>query len=303
MRWSSSHGSDASSPRGRCFSPITVIVRSPASSTNVTPRRCGRRSQATWSARLSPRALVRPMPELVVAERREERGLAAEVRELHRRDRAASRRLAPSVSDAWTISPGFGTDSTRRKSIHSTCPMTAARTSHILAAGARWTRMMEAVATIPPFERFYAEHRDAMFGFLARRLGRPAAEDAFQETFLRALRAYDRLEHGRHLRAWIFTIAARVAIDVHRQVERRSVTWRGGPRPRTRGRRTSSSSTWRERAAARGACRGRAPLRLRPALLRDRRGARIVGGRARDRRRRRGSGGCAGRKDSHEGFA
>jgi RNA polymerase sigma factor (sigma-70 family) len=75
---------------------------------------------------------------------------------------------------------------------------------------------MEAVATIPPFESFYTEHRDAVFGFLARRLGKTAAEDAFQETFLRALRAYDRLEHGRYLRAWVFTIAARVAIDVHR---------------------------------------------------------------------------------------
>jgi RNA polymerase sigma factor (sigma-70 family) len=76
--------------------------------------------------------------------------------------------------------------------------------------------MMEVVASIPPFERFYLEHRDAVFGFLARRLGRTAAEDAFQETFLRALRAYDRLEHGRHLRAWVFTIAARVAIDAQR---------------------------------------------------------------------------------------
>ena len=73
--------------------------------------------------------------------------------------------------------------------------------------------MMGVVASIPPFESFYVEHRDAVFGFLARRLGRTAAEDAFQETFLRALRAYARLEHGRHLRAWIFTIAARVAID------------------------------------------------------------------------------------------
>jgi RNA polymerase sigma factor (sigma-70 family) len=73
--------------------------------------------------------------------------------------------------------------------------------------------MMGAMATIPPFESFYVEHRDAVFGFLARRVGRTAAEDAFQETFLRALRAYARLEHGRHLRAWIFTIAARVAID------------------------------------------------------------------------------------------
>jgi RNA polymerase sigma factor (sigma-70 family) len=84
--------------------------------------------------------------------------------------------------------------------------------------------MMEAVATIPPFERFYAEHREAIFGFLARRLGRPTAEDAFQETFLRALRAYDRLEHGRHLRAWIFTIAARVASDVHRTRPRDNVS-------------------------------------------------------------------------------
>src|SRR5947208_16368152 len=74
--------------------------------------------------------------------------------------------------------------------------------------------MMEAV--VPPFESFYEEHKEAVLRFLARRLGRTAAEDAFQETFLRALRAYDRLEHGRHLRAWIFTIAARVAIDISR---------------------------------------------------------------------------------------
>ena len=74
---------------------------------------------------------------------------------------------------------------------------------------------MEAV--VPPFESFYEEHKDAVFAFLRRRLGRIAAEDAFQETFLRALRAYDRLEHGRHLRAWIFTISARVAIDASRR--------------------------------------------------------------------------------------
>ena len=66
---------------------------------------------------------------------------------------------------------------------------------------------------LPPFERFYDEYREEIFAFLVRRLGRDRAEDAFQETFLRALRAYARLEHGRHLRAWIFTIAARVAID------------------------------------------------------------------------------------------
>jgi RNA polymerase sigma factor (sigma-70 family) len=65
---------------------------------------------------------------------------------------------------------------------------------------------------IPPFERFYGEHAGEVLGYLRRLLGQ-RAEDAWQETFLRALRAYDRLEHGRHLRAWVFTIATRVAMD------------------------------------------------------------------------------------------
>jgi RNA polymerase sigma factor (sigma-70 family) len=71
--------------------------------------------------------------------------------------------------------------------------------------------MMEVVA-IPPFERFYLAHRDEVLGYLRRLLG-ARAEDAWQETFLRALRAYGRLEHGRQLRAWVFTIATNVAMD------------------------------------------------------------------------------------------
>jgi RNA polymerase sigma factor (sigma-70 family) len=69
-----------------------------------------------------------------------------------------------------------------------------------------------ATEPIPPFERFYLAHRDEVLGYLRRLLGR-RAEDAWQETFLRALRAYDRLEHGKHLRAWVFTIATNVALD------------------------------------------------------------------------------------------
>jgi RNA polymerase sigma factor (sigma-70 family) len=76
--------------------------------------------------------------------------------------------------------------------------------------------MMQAVA-IPPFERFYEEHRGEVLGLLRRRLGRERAEDAFQETFLRALQAYRRLEHGEHLRAWVLTIARNVAIDTLRR--------------------------------------------------------------------------------------
>jgi RNA polymerase sigma factor (sigma-70 family) len=72
--------------------------------------------------------------------------------------------------------------------------------------------MMQAVA-IPPFERFYEEHRAEVLRLLRRKLGADRAEDAFQETFLRALRAYPRLEHGQHLRAWVLTIAQNVAVD------------------------------------------------------------------------------------------
>jgi RNA polymerase sigma factor (sigma-70 family) len=76
--------------------------------------------------------------------------------------------------------------------------------------------MMEAV-TIPPFERFYDEHRTEVLRLLRRRLGVDGADDAFQETFLRALRAYGRLEHGEHLRAWVLTIAQNVALDMLRR--------------------------------------------------------------------------------------
>ena len=76
--------------------------------------------------------------------------------------------------------------------------------------------MMHAV-TIPPFEHFYEQHRAEVLRLLRRRLGADRAEDAFQETFLRALKAYRRLEHAEHLRAWVLTIAQNVALDALRR--------------------------------------------------------------------------------------
>jgi len=81
--------------------------------------------------------------------------------------------------------------------------------------------MMQAVA-IPPFERFYEEHRSEVLRLLRRQLGAERAEDAYQETFLRALQAYARLEHGEHMRAWILTIARNVAIDTLRRTRPQS---------------------------------------------------------------------------------
>src|SRR3954453_19686551 len=72
--------------------------------------------------------------------------------------------------------------------------------------------MRDVAPPIPPFERFYLEHRDEVLGYLRRLLGQ-RAEDAWQETFLRVLRAYNRLQHARNLRSWVFTIATNVAMD------------------------------------------------------------------------------------------
>jgi len=74
-----------------------------------------------------------------------------------------------------------------------------------------------AVATVPPFERFYEAHNGEVLAFLRHRAGRDRADDLFQETFLRALRAYGRLEHGEHLRAWVMTIAANTLVDAARR--------------------------------------------------------------------------------------
>ncbi len=75
----------------------------------------------------------------------------------------------------------------------------------------------------PPFQRFLDAHRDDVWRFLVAAVGRDAADDCFQETFLSALRAYPRLRADSNLRAWILTIAHRKALDHHRARARRAV--------------------------------------------------------------------------------
>ena len=76
-----------------------------------------------------------------------------------------------------------------------------------------------AFLSVPPFESFYEQHRDAVLGELRRLLGHERAEDAYQETFLKALRAYGSLRNADNLRAWVMTIARRVAVDQLRRRE------------------------------------------------------------------------------------
>jgi RNA polymerase sigma factor (sigma-70 family) len=76
--------------------------------------------------------------------------------------------------------------------------------------------MTKTAARLPPFQRFLDDHAEDVLRFLVASVGRHDADDAFQETFLAALRAYPRLPAGSNLRGWVLTIAHRKAIDVHR---------------------------------------------------------------------------------------
>ena len=67
--------------------------------------------------------------------------------------------------------------------------------------------------SIPPFERFYGEHSGEVLGYLRRLLGQ-RAEDAWQETFLRALRRITSFSwQGKDFAAWLFTIARSLIAD------------------------------------------------------------------------------------------
>src|SRR3954471_18056583 len=76
---------------------------------------------------------------------------------------------------------------------------------------------------LPPFQALMDDHRDDVYRFLVASLGREEADDCFQETFVAALRAYPRLRDASNLRAWLFTIAHRKAIDAHRGRARRAL--------------------------------------------------------------------------------
>ncbi len=72
------------------------------------------------------------------------------------------------------------------------------------------------VAALPPFAVLLDAHGAELLAH-ARRLAAPGeAEDLLQEALLRALRAYPRVRHAEHLRAWLYRIVTTTAIDQHR---------------------------------------------------------------------------------------
>jgi RNA polymerase sigma-70 factor (ECF subfamily) len=76
--------------------------------------------------------------------------------------------------------------------------------------------MPSAAVVLPPFWSLVEAHGDELLDHAHRLTDADQAEDVVQDALLRALRAYPRLRHADHLRAWLYRIVTNCAIDAHR---------------------------------------------------------------------------------------
>lgn len=72
------------------------------------------------------------------------------------------------------------------------------------------------------FKQVVDRYWEEILGYLWRMYsGAPEAEDSFQETFLRAFKAYPQLDRDANVRAWLYRIATNVArTDFKRNLQR-----------------------------------------------------------------------------------
>ena len=79
-------------------------------------------------------------------------------------------------------------------------------------------------SVLPPFWTLVEAHGDELLVHARRLAGPEQAEDVLQDALLRALRAYPRLRHADHLRAWLYRVTTSAAMDLHRSRRREVVT-------------------------------------------------------------------------------
>jgi RNA polymerase sigma-70 factor, ECF subfamily len=77
---------------------------------------------------------------------------------------------------------------------------------------------------LPPFWSLVEKHGDELLVHARRIAGDANGEDVLQDALLRALRAYPRLRHAEHLRAWLYRVTTTTALDHHRSRRREVLT-------------------------------------------------------------------------------
>ncbi len=94
--------------------------------------------------------------------------------------------------------------------------------------------MQDSSLTVKPdagqLEHLLEQHRSELTAYCYRMLASPfEAEDAVQETFIRAWRGYERFEGRAALRSWLYRIATNVCLDMLNVRERRARPMDLGP--------------------------------------------------------------------------
>ena len=103
----------------------------------------------------------------------------------------------------------------------------------------------------------YAAHGPELYRFALRSLGdRGLAEEAVQETFVRAWQAANRFDDALgSLRTWLFAIVRNVVIDLSRARAVRPALAAGSRRPTSRSSSTTTSNACSSRGRSKRRCR------------------------------------------------
>ena len=98
------------------------------------------------------------------------------------------------------------------------------------------------MVALPPFWSLVEAHGDELLAHARRMTDEQSAEDVLQDALLRALRAYPRLRHADHLRAWLYRVTTTTALDLHRR-RRREIPTEEPPVPPSRPSTTTAPSS------------------------------------------------------------